>query len=79
MAFGARGKGKGKGKGPRRDNKQNALFKRKKFCRFTVEKVVQIDYKDVDTLRDFSSFIIGEGPVTASSILTVRWRSTASL
>jgi small subunit ribosomal protein S18 len=53
MAFGARGKGKGKGKGPRRDNKQNALFKRKKFCRFTVEKVEQIDYKDVDTLRDF--------------------------
>jgi small subunit ribosomal protein S18 len=53
MAFGARGKGKAKGKGPRRDNKQNALFKRKKFCRFTVEKVVQIDYKDVDTLRDF--------------------------
>jgi small subunit ribosomal protein S18 len=51
MAFGARGKGKGKG--PRRENKQNALFKRKKFCRFTVEKVEQIDYKDVDTLRDF--------------------------
>ena len=31
----------------------NALFKRKKFCRFTVEKVKEIDYKDVDTLRDF--------------------------
>jgi len=53
MAFGARGKFKGKGKGPRRENKQNALFKRKRFCRFTVENVDQIDYKDVDTLRDF--------------------------
>ena len=29
------------------------MFKRKKFCRFTVEGVEQIDYKDVDTLRDF--------------------------
>jgi len=56
MAFGrgpGKGKGKGKGKGGRRSDKQNALFKRKKFCRFTVEGVEQIDYKDVDTLRDF--------------------------
>ncbi len=28
---------------------------------------------------DFSSFIIGEGAVAAAFILTVRWRSTASL
>ena len=48
MAFGAKGKGK-----LRRANQQNALFKRKKFCRFTVEHVEQIDYKDIDTLRDF--------------------------
>ena len=54
MAF-MRGKGKGKGKGKpvRRGDKQNALFKRKKFCRFTVEGVETIDYKDIDTLRDF--------------------------
>jgi len=31
------------------------LFKRKKFCRFTVGKVEQIDYKDIDTLKDFIS------------------------
>ena len=31
------------------------LFKRKKFCRFTVEKVKTIDYKDIDTLKDFIS------------------------
>jgi small subunit ribosomal protein S18 len=42
--------------GPKRFNKdkrpkrpaQNLLFKRKRYCRFTVA-----DYKDVDTLRDF--------------------------
>jgi small subunit ribosomal protein S18 len=32
---------------------QNPLFKRRKFCRFSAANVVQIDYKDVDTLRDF--------------------------
>ena len=32
---------------------QNPLFKRKKFCRSTVAKVEQVDYKDVDTLKDF--------------------------
>lgn len=31
----------------------NALFRRKKFCRFTAEKVKEIDYKDVDVLKDF--------------------------
>ena len=31
----------------------NALFRRKKFCRFTVEGVKEIDYKDLDTLKDF--------------------------
>jgi len=47
-----RGKGKGKDKGKRRDRGNN-LFKRKKFCRFTAEKVKQIDYKDIDVLKDF--------------------------
>lgn len=32
---------------------QSLLFKRKRFCRFTVTGVEEIDYKDVDTLRDF--------------------------
>jgi small subunit ribosomal protein S18 len=41
-----------KDKKPRRPA-QSALFKRKKFCRFTAEKVEQIDYKDVDLLKDF--------------------------
>lgn len=29
------------------------LFKRKKFCRFTVEGIKEIDYKSVDLLKDF--------------------------
>ena len=29
------------------------LFKRRKFCRFTAEKIEWIDYKDVDLLKDF--------------------------
>ena len=47
-------KGKdGKGKGKRDAKGKGALFKRRKFCRFTVEKVEWIDYKDVDVLKDF--------------------------
>lgn len=47
-----RGKGKGKKDMKRRD-RGNALFKRRKFCRFTAEKVTEIDYKDIDVLKDF--------------------------
>lgn len=32
---------------------QNPLFKRKKFCRFTAANVEQVDYKDIETLKDF--------------------------
>ncbi len=42
-----------KNKGNDRRKQQNPLFKRKKFCRFTVAKVEQIDYKDIDLLKDF--------------------------
>jgi small subunit ribosomal protein S18 len=47
-----RGKAKGKKDFKKRD-RGNALFKRKKFCRFTAEGVKQIDYKDIDVLKDF--------------------------
>src|SRR5258708_19616294 len=50
-------KGKGKGKGKfgkdKKDKGQRALFRRRKFCRFTAEKVEWIDYKDVEVLKDF--------------------------
>jgi len=49
-----RGKGKGKFKGKdKKDRGQRALFRRRKFCRFTAEKMEWIDYKDVDLLKDF--------------------------
>jgi small subunit ribosomal protein S18 len=49
MAFFRRGS---KDKKPKR-NTQSALFKRKKFCRFTAEKIEWIDYKDVEVLKEF--------------------------
>ncbi|MCW5633778.1 MAG: 30S ribosomal protein S18 [Rubrivivax sp.] len=65
---------RGKGRGAK-DNKrgkrssQSLLFRRKRFCRFTVAKVESIDYKDVDTLRDF----IGEnGKITPARLTGTR-------
>ncbi len=53
MAFG-KGKGKFKGKGKdKKDRGQKSLFRRRKFCRFTSEKVEWIDYKDIEVLKDF--------------------------
>ena len=33
--------------------KGSGLFKRRKFCRFTAEKIEWIDYKDIEILKDF--------------------------
>ena len=41
-----------KDKRPKR-NTQSLLFKRKRFCRFTVANVEEVDYKDIDVLPDF--------------------------
>lgn len=45
--------GRGNKKFQKRQTQQNPLFKRKRFCRFTVAGVDQVDYKDLDTLKDF--------------------------
>ncbi|MDQ7017001.1 MAG: 30S ribosomal protein S18 [Gammaproteobacteria bacterium] len=29
------------------------FFRRRKYCRFTAEDVVEIDYKDLDTLKNY--------------------------
>ncbi len=50
MAF---GKKFDKSKLKEKRKQQNPLFKRKKFCRFTAGGVEQVDYKDVDVLKDF--------------------------
>ena len=47
------GRGKAKGKDGKKRERGNNLFKRRKFCRFTAEKVKEIDYKDIDVLKDF--------------------------
>ncbi|MGB7481327.1 MAG: 30S ribosomal protein S18 [Burkholderiaceae bacterium] len=52
MAFGKKFD-KNKAKLKQKRQQQNPLFKRKKFCRFTAAKVEQVDYKDIDTLKDF--------------------------
>ena len=45
---------------PRQFNKRNdkrrpnrPLFKRRKFCKFTAEKIDWVDYKNIDILKDF--------------------------
>jgi small subunit ribosomal protein S18 len=50
---GGKGKFKGKGKGKKDGRKGNALFRRRKFCRFTAEGIKQVDYKDIGILKDF--------------------------
>ena len=53
MLFRSR-KGKFKGKGKdKKDRGQRALFRRRKFCRFTQEKAEWVDYKAIDVLKDF--------------------------
>ena len=49
----ARAKAKAKLKGKGKDKRGGALFRRRKFCRFTAEKVKQVDYKDIGVLKDF--------------------------
>ncbi len=38
---------------PAGGNNASKFFRRKKFCRFTAEKVVEIDYKDLNMLRQY--------------------------
>jgi len=43
-----------KGKDKRKDDRgSRPLFKRRKFCRFTAEKIEEVDYKDIAILKDF--------------------------
>ena len=55
MAMGRGRSGKGRKGKKEKDKKRGSkqLFRRRKFCRFTAEKVKQIDYKDIDVLKEF--------------------------
>ena len=48
---------KGKGRNGKKDDKKGGrqLFKRRKFCRFTAEKIAEVDYKDLNILKEFIS------------------------
>jgi len=41
----------------KKDDKKNSssrqLFKRRKFCRFTADKIAEVDYKDINILKEF--------------------------
>jgi small subunit ribosomal protein S18 len=50
----AKGRGSSGRPGGRREGRGGrALFRRRKFCRFTAEGVKQIDYKDIEVLKEF--------------------------
>lgn len=53
MAFGRGPRSRKDDKGKGKDSGYRGLFKRRKFCRFTAEKIEWVDYKDLDILRDF--------------------------
>jgi small subunit ribosomal protein S18 len=49
-----RGRGRNAKNGKDGKKPQNrGLFRRRKFCRFTVEGIKEVDYKDIAILKDF--------------------------
>ena len=48
MAFRPKPKSKDK-----KERGSRGMFKRRKFCRFSAEKIEWIDYKDIEILKDF--------------------------
>lgn len=47
------------------------FFRRRKYCRFTAEGIEEVDYKDIDLLKDF----IGEtGKIVPSRITGTKAR-----
>ena len=47
------------------------FYRRRKFCRFTAEKVAYIDYKDIDTLKQY---ITENGKIVPSRITGTKAR-----
>mgnify|MGYP001364691674 CR=1 FL=1 len=42
-----------KKKDDKKSNSSRQLFKRRKFCRFTADKIAEVDYKDLNILKEF--------------------------
>ena len=51
-------------------------FRRRKFCRFTAENVVEIDYKDIATLKNYIS---ESGKIVPSRITGTRAKDQRQL
>jgi small subunit ribosomal protein S18 len=51
------------------------FFRRRKFCKFTAEKVVEIDYKDLNTLRQY---VTETGKIVPSRITGTKSRTSVS-
>jgi small subunit ribosomal protein S18 len=49
----------------------SSFFRRRKFCRFSAEGIKQIDYKDLDTLKDY---ITETGKIVPSRITGTKAR-----
>jgi len=49
----------------------NNTFRRRKYCRFTAEKATEIDYKDINLLRNF---ITETGKIVPSRITGTKAR-----
>ena len=43
----------GRGGGDKKDPQKRTLFRRRKVCKFCVEKIEYVDWKDVKTLQGF--------------------------
>lgn len=43
----------------------SSYFRRKKYCQFKAQKIKQIDYKDLDTLKDY---VMESGRIVPSRI-----------
>jgi len=50
------------------------FYRRRKFCRFTAEKVAYIDYKDIDTLKQY---VTENGKIVPSRITGTKARQLA--
>jgi small subunit ribosomal protein S18 len=44
-----------KKKDDKKSSSSRQLFKRRKFCRFTAEKIAEVDYKDLNILKEMVS------------------------
>lgn len=56
---------------PTTGNRRQFQFRRRKFCRFTAEKVKEIDYKDIEMLR---AYITETGKIIPSRITGTKAR-----